>query len=244
MKLIYILSAALLAFAVYKLTPAVIKNFAIKALSEGRNDKAAALYKTASEIFGGNNQYKTEYSLVLLRLGEYKQAEKVLNEIILDRKIQQKDKINAKTYRAMAYHKLGRTDEATEDMEELYETAKTTLVYGMLGYLKQLSGEAELDFCKEAYDYNSDDRDICDNMLVAYIRTGDFENADKIAADLREKYPHFVEAFYHSALLEMKKGNFGQAEAFLNKTAECRRSMLTTISEEDIEKLRKEIKNA
>ena len=244
MKLLYLVYIALLIFAVYKLTPAILKHLALKALAEGKNDKAVSLYKSASDIFGGNNQYKTEYALVLMRLGEFARAESVLNGIILDRKIPQQDKINAKTYRAMARHKLGRTYEAQEDMTELFKTAKSTVVYGMLGYLKQLSGEAALDFCKEAYDYNSGDRDICDNLLVAYIRTGDFSEADKIAADLREKYPHFVEAFYHSAVLELKKGNIQTAKEFLNRTAECRRSMLTTVSEEDIEKLRKEIENA
>lgn len=244
MHLFYIVLIALMIFAIFKLTPAILKIVAVRALMDGNKDKALSLYKTASQIFGGNNQYKTEYALVLMRVGEFKQAETVLNSIILDRKIPQKDKINAKTYRAMAYHKQGRTDEAKETMEELFETAKTTVVYGMLGYLKQLSGDAELDFCKEAYDYNSDDRDICDNMLVAYIRTGDFENADKIAEGLREKYPQFVEGFYHSAILELKKGNRQKATEFLDKTADCRRSMLTTVSEEDIENLRKEIKNA
>ncbi|MBQ6907908.1 MAG: tetratricopeptide repeat protein [Clostridia bacterium] len=244
MKLFSIVAGVLLIFAVYKLTPAILKMVAVRALADGDNDKATSMYKKASQIFGGNNQYKTEYALVLMRLGEFKQAENVLNSIILDGKIPQKEKINAKTYRAMAYHKQGRTDEATEAMEELFETAKNTVVYGMLGYLKQLSGDAELEFCKEAYDYNSDDRDICDNMLVAYIRTGDFGNADKIAEALREKYPQFVEGFYHSALLELKKGDSQKAKEFLDRTSDCRRSMLTTVSEEEIEELRKEIENA
>ena len=242
--LFHIIGIAVLIFAIFKLTPPMVKNFALRALADGKNDKAVSLYKTASELFGGNNQYKTEYALVLLRLGEFKKAENVLNALIIDKKISGKDKLNAKTYRAMAYHKQGRTAEALEDMEELFESAKSTVIYGMLGYLKQVGGEAALDFCKEAYDYNSDDRDICDNMLVAYIRTDDLEKATEIAAELREKYPQFVEAFYHSALLELKKGNKTAAMEFLDKTADCRRSMLTTVSEEDIENLRKEIENA
>lgn len=244
MSIIYILSIALFIFAMFKLIPAVLKVCAMRAIAKGNNDRAVALYKMAAYIFGGNNQYKTEYALVLMRFGEFGQAENILNGIILDREIPQKDKINAKTYRAMARHKLGRTAEALEDMTELFEDAKTTFVYGMLGYLKQLSGNAELEFCKEAYDYNSEDRDICDNLLVAYIRTGDFDKADEIAADLREKYPQFVEAFYHSALLEFKRGNVAKAAEFLDKMKECRRSMLTTVSKEDIENLRKEIENA
>lgn len=244
MKLLYIILAAVLVFAAYKLTPTVLKFKAVKALQEGENDKAVSLYKRASHIFGGNNQYKIEYALVLMRLGEYKEAEKTLNTIILDRSIPKKEKINAKTYRAMAYHKEGRTEEAIEEMTELYETVKTTVVYGLFGYLKQLDGTSALDFCLEAYDYNSDNRDICDNLLVAYIREGNFEKADEIADNLRDRYPQFLEAFYHSAILELKKGNKGKAMEFLDKTAECKRSKLTTVSEEEIEKLRSEIENA
>ncbi|MBR4723792.1 MAG: tetratricopeptide repeat protein [Clostridia bacterium] len=244
MKLLYIISIAALVFAAYKLTPAIVKHLAVKALADGNNDKAVSLYKTAAHMFGGNNQYKIEYALVLMRNGEYKEAEKTLNVIILDRSIPQKNKINAKTYRAAAYHKQGRTEEAIEEMTELYETVKTTVVYGLLGYLKQLDGTSALDFCLEAYDYNSDDRDICDNLLVAYIREGELEKAEKIAEDLRKQYPQFLEAFYHSALLESKKGNREKALEFLGKTAECRRSALTTVSEEEIDRLRKEIENA
>lgn len=236
-----LIALGLLIFAVYKITPVLLKYFAMRALVAGQNDKAIAGYKRASEIFGGNKQYKIEYALVLMRLGEYKQAETELNLVILDRTLPQKNKISAKTYRAMAYLKQGRKEEALEEMEELFETAKTTITYGMLGYLRQLDGAAELDLCKEAYDYNSEDRDICDNLLVAYIRTGDFENADKIAAYLREKFPVFLEGFYHSALLELKKGNKKAAAEYLDKTADCRTSSLTTISKEDIENLRKEI---
>lgn len=244
MKFLYIVAVLLFVFAAYKLAPAILKNFAVKALAEGNNDRAEVLYKKASQMFGGNNQYKTEYALLLMRIGKFKDAENVLNTIILDRAIPKKDKINAKTYRAMAYHKEGRTEEAIEDLTELFGTVKTTVIYGLLGYLKQLDGSSALDFCLEAYDYNSDDRDICDNLLVAYIREGNFEKASEIAEDLREKYPQFVEGFYHSAILELKKGNREKASEFLKETDNCRRSMLTTVSQEDIEKLKEEIKNA
>ena len=239
-----LISFVLLIFAIYKGTPALFKYLALRALATGKNDKAISRYKVASTIFGGNKQYKIEHALVLMRLGEYQNAETILTALILDRSLPQKNKISAKTYRAMAYLKQGRKEEALEDMEELFETAKTTITYGMMGYLKQLDGGAELDLCKEAYEYNSDDRDICDNLLVAYIRTGDYENADEIASALREKFPYFLEGFYHSAMLELKKGNKKAASEYLEKTADCKRSSLTTISAEDIENLRKEIKNA
>ena len=239
-----VITLAVLIFAVYKLTPMILKHFAIRAYNQGNIAKTLRLYKTASDLFGKHIQYKTEYGLILMRIGEFKEAENIFNEIILDTSVEKKNKINVYAYRAMAYHKQGRNNDALEDMEELYKTSKSSVVYGMLGFLKQLTGESAVSFCEEAYDYNSDDRDICDNMLVAYTREGRLDKATEIAENLREKYPDFVEAFYHSAQLELKKGNFKKAKDLINKTDNCRRSMLTTVSEEEVNLLKEEIKNA
>ena len=244
MIILLIILIVIVAFAVIKGMPYAFKLMALRAYGNGNAQKALALYKKAAELFGGKTQYKTEYALMLMREGEFKTAENILTSIILDRSILPKDKINVKAYRAMAYHKQGRTDEALEDMEELYKTAKTTVVYGMLGYLRQLGGNAEVELCEEAYEYNSDDRDICDNLLVAYTVSGDFDKAEKISNELIKKYPSFVEGFYHSAQLELKRGNIRAAKAYASRISECRRTMLTTVSEAEVEELKEEINNA
>lgn len=244
MKLLLILSLVLLFFAIKKLMPAVLRLSALKKYNAGENAKALKLYESAIKVSGGKKQYITEYSLLLMRLGNFSKATELLTGIIIDKKIGASEKINVRAYRALAYHKQGRDDDALEEMEELYKNTKSSVIYGLLGYLRQLSGNAEVEFCEEAYEYNSDDRDICDNLLVAYIRSGNYQKAEEIAKELREKFPKFTEAYYHSAVLAHKQGKSDEAKKYLQEIENCQRSMLTTISEEKIKSLKEEIENA
>ena len=41
----------------------------------------------------------------------------------------------------------------------------------------------------------------------------------------------------------MKRGNYKKAEEYLDKLSQCKRSGMTTITEEEIEKLKQEVKN-
>ena len=132
------------------------------------------------------------------------------------------------------------------DMKNSYGFAsvKNTLTYALLGYLRQSMGDPSLDFCLEAYDYNDDDRDICDNLTVAYYMTGDLDSAEEMAKAEREKFPAFVEGFYHSAQIAAKKGDKKSALEFLDEIKNCNRTVMTTVSVDDIEALKEELKNA
>ena len=79
--------------------------------------------------------------------------------------------------------KQGRLDEAIEDAQSMMnEGYRNSSVYGMLGYFK-IARNDDLDettkLCEEAYDYNSDDRDIKDNLSICYFRKGEYEKAEK-----------------------------------------------------------------
>ncbi|MDD6214097.1 MAG: tetratricopeptide repeat protein [Firmicutes bacterium] len=244
MKLVLmLLSFALLVFIIMKLLPNI---FALKgnaAYAKGQIYKTVKNYKIAVKL-NGSNKIKCYYALMLMRAGSPKEAEQVLTGIVLDKNAKQQDKIMAKQYRCMALKQQGRLDDAIEDAEELFEKVKTTVLYGLLGYLKQLRGDDTLEFCKEAYEYNDSDRDICDNLVVAYYRNGDMEKAEEIAKKLREEYPEFTEAFYHSALVAHKTGKDALAREYLDKLDGCTRTRLTTVSKEEIEKLKEELADA
>lgn len=245
MKLIITIAAAmLLVYGVIKLVPSVFNILGNRAYAAGNKEKALKYYKKSSEVFGGSTNNKISYALILMRTGRFQEAEQLLNNVILFGGAKPNEKNSAKAYRCMAYQKLGRLDEALEDAEELFENFKNTTTYGMLGYLRQLKGGAELEFCKEAYEYNSDDRDICDNLALAYIRTGDYDKAEEITDKLREDFPKFTEGYYHSAIIAIKKGDKNAAEEYLDQIAGCNKTAMTTVSEEEINNLREEIKNA
>ncbi len=243
-SIILIAMAVLIIVGIYKLIPGVFVAKGNAAYSDGDIKKALDYYEKAIKLSGGSPQHKIAYSVMLMRTGDFKKAEQLLNEVILYGGIKKEDKINARLFRCMVYQKTDRLDEALEDAEEIFETFKNTTVYGLVGYLRQLKGGAELDLCLEAYDYNSDDRDICDNLVVAYIRSGELEKAEEIAADLREDFPAFVEGFYHSAVIAKTKGDKDLAKEYVDSIKNCKRTMMTTVSEEEINALREEIENA
>lgn len=245
MKSIILIAMAVLAVVgIYKLIPGIFVAKGNAAYSDGDIKKTLEYYEKAIKLSGGNAQHKTAYSVMLMRTGDFKKAEQLLNEVILYGGAKPNEKINAKLFRCMVYQKTDRFDEALEDAEEIFETFKNTTVYGLIGYLRQLKGGAELDLCLEAYDYNSDDRDICDNLVVAYIRSGELKKAEKIAKDLRENFPAFVEGFYHSAIIAKIRGEKALAKEYLEAIKDCKRTMMTTIREEEINALREEIENA
>lgn len=240
--IILIAMAALVIFGIYKLIPGILAAKGNSAYADGDVNKALDYYKKSVK-FSGRNADKNSYALMLMRVGEFGEAEKVLNEVILYGE-KPAEKTNAKIFRCMLYEKTDRLTEAIEEAEEIFATMKNTLVYGMICYLRQLKGGAELDLCLEAYDYNADDRDICDNLAVAYIRLGDIEKAKEITDDLREKFPTFVEGFYHSAMVAKMCGEKELALTYLDEIKNCGRTMMTTVSEEEIDALREEIENA
>lgn len=239
---ILILVVILVAVGIYKLIPGIFAAKGNAAYSEGDTKKALEYYKKSIKLSGGRAD-KSAYALMLMRLGEFREAEQVLNEVILYGG-KANEKINAKILRCMVYEKTDRLSDAISDAEEIFSSVKNTMLYGMIGYLRQLKGGAELDFCLEAYDYNSDDRDICDNLAVAYIRTGELEKAAEITAELREKFPTFLEGFYHSAMVAKMRGEKELALSYLDEIKNCRRTMMTTVSEEEINAFKEEVNNA
>lgn len=242
--LIYAVAALLAVAAAVKIASAVILVQANKAYAQKEYKKALRLFAASAKMPLSTVSDKTMYAVMLMRAGEFAEAERGFTEIIMSDKTKPRDKFSAKAYRCMAQQKRGDLDGALENAEGLFEICKNTLTYGVLGYLRQLKGGAELEFCKEAYEYNSDERDICDNLAVAYLRSGDLENAEKLTAELREKHPDFAEAFYHSALVAVKKGDFSAAREFAGHLAECRFNALTTVSQKEIDDLKEVIKNA
>jgi len=230
-------------FIIYKATPAIIREWGRTVGAAGDFKKALKFLKFAV-MLSPNVKNKNIYGYILMQNGKFRDAVNVFNEIILDRAILPANKITAKVYRAMAKCKLGEKEDALEDAEEVFKSVKNTLTYALLGYMRQSSGDAALDFCLEAYDYNDDDRDICDNLAVAYYMTGDLESARDMAEEIREKFPAFVEGFFHSAQIAVKLGDKKSALEFLEQIDCCNRTMMTTISVDDIEALKDELKNA
>ena len=98
------------------------------------------------------------------------------------------ERCRAKANHAMLLMKTGRLYEAVEELEEIFPTYKNTTLYGSLGFCYLVQGDMKKaqQFNEEAYEYNSDDPVIMDNMMQTYAKLGQFEKAyehEKTAGD-------------------------------------------------------------
>ncbi len=237
--------AALILYGIYHFIPSYYEMKGNQAFAAGDENACRKWYKKAYDTGRTKVQTKTSYAYILLRTGYADEAEKILDPIIRVKGLKPEKRNLAKQQRCMVYYKQGRLDEALEEAMELYnDDYKTTNLYGMIGYFKLLSG-APLDettaFCEEAYEYNNDSRDILDNLSICYYRSGRYEDAERISDELLKENSDFVEGCYHGAQIAVKLGKTDKAKECLNKLSECRRSLMTTITEEEIEKLKQEV---
>lgn len=242
-----VVSAVGILYGVYRLVPVFYIRKGNEAYANRDMDGAVRWFKKAAEYRNASDQHKLGYALLLMRAGRLERAEAVLNGIARDKSAKKEDRLAAREYRAMVYAKQGRTGEAMEEAQDFFADVKNTITYGIMGYFMHLTGapaDDTLKLCLEAYEYNGDDRDIADNLALAYIRTGEYAKAAELADALTEKNPEFVEGYYHGAQANMMLGNREKAKEQLSHIASCNRTFMTTVSEDEVRKLTEELENA
>lgn len=242
-----VLLAAIVIYGIYHFIPTFYATRGNQAYAAGDEDAAREWYKKAYDTGRTTIKLKSSYAYILLRTGYADEAEKVLDPIIRVKSLAPEKKNLAKQQRCMVYYKQGRIDEALSEAMELYESGyKTSNLYSMLGYFKMLHGdplEETLAMCEEAYDFNNDNRDILDNLSLCYYKLGRYEDAERISDELLKNNDEFVEGYYHGAQIAVKRNNYNKAEEYLEKLSQCKRSGMTTITEEEIANLKQEVQN-
>lgn len=237
--------AAIALFGIYQYLPMYYVTKGNMAYDKGDEQEAYKWYKKGYDTGRMNVKTKSSYAYLLMRLDKADEAERILDPIIRVKSLDPKKKNLAKQQRCMVYYRQGRINEAVEEAMELYNDGyRTTNLYGMLGYFKMLRGDdlAEtLKICEEAYDYDRDNRDILDNLAMCYYKLARYEDAEKISDELLESSDNFVEGCYHGAQIAAALGKYDKARECLEKINECKRSTMTTITEEEIEALRSEV---
>ena len=238
--------AGLAIYGIYHFIPTFYVTKGNQAYAAGDEETSMEWYKKAYDTGRMNVKMKSSYAYILLRTGHEDEAEKILDPIIRVKRLDPEKKNIAKQQRCMVYYRQGRIKEALEEAMELYESGyRTSNLYGMIGYFKLLSNEdikETLKMCEEAYDYDKDNRDILDNLSICYYRLKRYEDAENISDELLAENDDFIEGYYHGAQIALKRGNHKKAQEYLDKLSECKRSKMTTITEEEIETLRQEIR--
>ena len=231
-----------IAYTIYLNFPAFIAINGNKEINKNNLENGYNYYKKAYKTNRASADICLTYGILALRCGKPDEAVAVFNELILDHKTKLNVKNQAKQYRTLAYYKLGQVDDALEEAEEIFDKYKNTTGYSLLCYLKLATNqpiEEVLPLCKEAYEYNSDDRDIVDNLAFAYIKNSEYENAKNLIDKMLEDFPTFTEAYYHGAVVYSKLGDIKKAKELLDMIEEnCTRTYLTTVSAKEINDLR------
>lgn len=202
-----------------------------------RKDAKKAMEWFARAYKRGMNIKQLEtYAYYLLREGEIELSEEIYKNI-LNQNLAKDTRLKIRTDYAVLLLKTGRIDEAIEELEEVTLNYTNTTIYGSLGYLYLLKNNKRRaeSYNLEAYEYNSDDPVILDNLVQLYIRMEDYNEAKKYADELLEKKPYFVEAYYDSAFVYMKLGELDRAKEILEDAKNCRITFMSTVKEEDIE---------
>lgn len=210
--------------------------------------KAFALYEKAYKTGKMKPQTALYYSYLLLRDGRLDESNKKFDEILSKNKknLTEADINNALLNKALVKWKSGDLKGALKDAQSLYDSGyKTTAIYGVLGYWYALDGQYEkaLEINKEAYDYNSDDLIIADNLAQNYFLVGEIEKSHDMYVDILNKDPQFIEPYYNFALVLESLGEFDDAVSELENALSMKEKFLSTVTHDMVKKKIDEIKN-
>lgn len=202
------------------------------------------IFKIADKIGNLNLVNKILLGYVCLRCGEVENARKHLQLAVTLTQRGSADRNKIKNILALTSWKEGHLDEAIEDLEEVIESGfRSTVIYENLGIFYNLSGDKEkaLKFNLEAYDYNSDDLIICDNLANTYFLMGEYDKAKELYDDIlnREPAPHFPEAYYGYGEVLIALGQKDEGLEMIKKSFDYPFSFLSIKSKEEIEEMYK-----
>lgn len=205
----------------------------------GKTEKAYKAYKIADKIGKMKPDNSAVYGYIALRLGKLEEARRILTKASMNGLMKEPEKMRIKAMRALVVWKDGQIDEAVEMMEEVIEKVKSSSYYENLGLLCVLGGDREkaMRVCLEAYEYNSDDSIIVDNLAEAYTLCEDYDNAKKTYEELMEMEPHFPEAYYGYGLLLIKLGEKERGLELIRKSLDLNFTFISVLSRDEVKKL-------
>lgn len=183
------------------------------------------------------------YGYILLRDGQFELAKTVLTRASLDAK-KPAAKKRVKAMLALCEWKCGNLDLAIDMSEEAMVDFENTNIYQNLGLMYVLSGNGHkaLEFNKKAYEYNSDDMVIMDNLAESYALVGDTAKAAEMYEKLLEKEPHFPEPYYAYGQMLCDMGEKERGIELIEQSLEKRFTHLSVLQKEDVEKILENVK--
>ncbi len=207
--------------------------------AKGNVLRAERIYKTADKI--GTLKFKDliNYGYFMLKNGRMDIARVMFGRAAMEKKINKTQKLLLKSLQALLVWKEGHLSEAIEMLEEVTKEYKTSMTYQSLGLLYILNRDKEkaMAYCTEAYEYNSDDNVIMDNLAEAYVLCGDKTRAMEIYEELIGRNPSFPDAYYGYGILLLGEGRREEAVEYLGRALSKRFSFLSALPRERVESI-------
>lgn len=238
--LLYIISAILLLWLFSKRSD-ILCLYGRRTFYTGKQEKALKIFRFAEKIGKFSPQNNMQYGYIFLRIGDLDNARKYLTLATFGAR-NSVFKNRVRTILALVSWKEGNLDGAIEMLEDIIDGYKNTTIYQNLGLMYVLKGDSEkaLEFNLEAYDYNSDDLIICDNLAESYVLSGNFDEASKLYEKILESEPHFPEPYYSYGALLCDMGEKDRGIELIRQSLTKRFSFLSEKTKDEVEKLLEE----
>lgn len=236
------ISVLVLGILLYRRFASLCMAVAMRRYVKGKKNQAMDWFERGYKS-GMKTNEKLTYAYYLLREGRIGKCEEVLNGMLVFRSLKDAERYQAKSNHAMLLMKTGRLYEAVEELEDIFPHYKNSTMYESLGYCYLVQGNLQKarEFNEEAYEYNSDDAIILDNMMQTYAKQEEFEKAYELSQKLMEKNPSFREAYYDTAIVEYQLGKTEDALTRLEHALTIPTSFLTTVGDDIIHALQERI---
>lgn len=231
-----ILWIALLALAVFF----VVRSFhtaAAKTNSIKQNYQSALTHWEAAYRKRPNQKNGIQYGYLLLRSGNYEQAEQVFEQVLLMDQLTEENKLQTEMMLGLVAWKKGDLDGAIQTYERLHQQGENTVVYANLGFLYLLRDKPEevLPFLKKAYAYHDTNHVIIDNLAECYFRLGDYEQAETLLQKALRLPRPIAEIYYHYGVLLQQKGEKEQAISYFERAVKMDLNALSGLDRQEIQ---------
>ena len=235
MNIIAFISALVLIYLIIKNRSNIIASAARYRYGMGNTESALKMYRFAEKFGKLKFEHRVMRAYLTLKEGDIEEANKLFNLIGMDR-LTPEQRAKLKESHALVMWKMGEVQDAIEMLEFVHKNYVSTTTYGSLGYMYAYSGDLEkaLKYNLEAYEYNSSDAIIADNLAYTYLRLKDFENAEEYYNELFALDPKFPEGYFEYGKYLVSKGKKEEGLELVRKALGCRFSFLSMITRRDI----------
>lgn len=172
------------------------------------------------------------YGVLLMREGNFEKAIEMYNKAI-GLKPDKVNRIKIRLNRAIAFAKAGRLKEGKVALEDIHEKYRSVRVYEALGYFYVLSDDEKAEeYNLEAYEYDSENYVILDNLCQYYLMKNDYEKAKSYGSKAYKVNDNKVDNLYHLAIIYAHNKDLDKAKVFCQDMMKAPLTALNNVTEE------------